>query len=169
MGRKSSINKIKRDNSASGRIESALVMSLYQKGHSPITTKFTGGGLGECDVISVSKSDFIYEYEIKTSRSDFKRDFIKEKHQHILNENFTALRAGEQLYLVCNYFHFVVPKDLITEDEVPVYAGLIYLNEDFSFSVIKKAPLLHKVKADSLFIRKLSHNLSCKLVFNKVI
>jgi hypothetical protein len=30
----------------------------------------------ECDVISVSKSDYIYEYEVKISR-DYKKDFIK--------------------------------------------------------------------------------------------
>jgi len=85
MGRKSSINKVKRDNSKSKNIESALVMYLYQKSHSPITTRFTGMGLQECDVISVSKSDYIYECEIKISRQDFKKDFIKEKHNHILN------------------------------------------------------------------------------------
>ena len=114
MGRKSSINKIKRDNSKSKNIEAALVMYLYQKSHSPITTRFTGMGLQECDVISVSKSDYIYEYEIKISRQDFKKDFIKEKHNHILNEKFTYVRKGEQLYRVCNYFNYVVPKDLIS-------------------------------------------------------
>ncbi len=168
MGRKSSINKIKRDNSKSKNIEAALVMYLYQKSHSPITTRFTGMGLQECDVISVSKSDYIYEYEIKISRQDFKKDFIKEKHNHILNEKFTYIRKGEQLFRVCNYFNYVVPKDLISVDEVPEYAGLIYINEDFTFRVVKKAKLLHKTKATTGFIRQLAHNLSCKLIFKKV-
>ena len=52
MSRKSSIKKIKRDNSQSKNIESALAMYLYEKQHSPITTRFTGYGLAECDVIS---------------------------------------------------------------------------------------------------------------------
>ena len=73
MSRKSSIKKIKRNNSQSKNIEAALSMYLYEKQHSPITTRFTGYGLSECDVISISKSDYIYEYEIKISRSDFKR------------------------------------------------------------------------------------------------
>jgi hypothetical protein len=169
MGRKSSINKIKRDNSKSKNIEAALVMSLYQKGHSPITTKFTGMGLQECDVISVSKSDYIYEWEIKISRSDFKKDFIKEKHSHILNEKFTYTRKGEKLWRVTNYFNYVVPKDLISLGEVPEYAGLVYINDDLTFEVIKKPKLLHKIKADDKFIRQLAHNLSCKLIFNKVV
>ena len=59
MGRKSSIRKIKRSNVASKNIEASLVMYLYEKQHSPITTHFTGYGLSECDVISISKSDYI--------------------------------------------------------------------------------------------------------------
>lgn len=168
MGRKASINKIKRDNSQSKNIESGLVMYLYEKSHSPITTRFTGMGLQECDVISVSKSNYIYEYEIKISRQDFKKDFLKEKHNHILNEKFTYIRKGQQLWRVCNYFSYVVPKDLVTVEEVPDYAGLIYINEDFTFEIVKKPKLLHKTKATYEFIRQLAHNLSCKLVFKRV-
>jgi hypothetical protein len=51
MSRKSSINKIKRDNSKSKDISAAFVMYLYEKSHSPISTRFTGMGLSECDVI----------------------------------------------------------------------------------------------------------------------
>lgn len=168
MSRKSSINKIKRDNSKSKNIESAMCMFLYLKGHSPISTHVTISLISECDVISVSKSDFIYEYEIKISRSDFKKDFLKEKHTYIINENHTQTVRGELFYHTCNYFNYVVPRDLISPEEVPEYAGLIYFNEDLSFDVIKKPRLLHKTKANQDFIRKLAHNLSCKLIFNKI-
>lgn len=168
MGRKSSIKKIKRDNSASKNIEAALSMHLYEKQHSPITTRFTGMGLQECDVISVSKSDYIYEYEIKTSRADFKKDFIKEKHTHMINESSTKVVRGKKLYLLPNYFTFVVPFGLVSEEEVPEYAGLMYMNDDSSFVIVKKPKLLHKEKASEEFIRKLAHNLTCKLVFKKV-
>jgi hypothetical protein len=47
------------------------------------------------------------------------------------------------VYLLPNYFNFVTPKDLISIDEVPDYAGLIYMNEDGSFDIIKKPKLLH--------------------------
>ena len=70
MSRKSSINKIKRNNSQSKNIEASLSMHLYEKQHSPITTRFTGYGLSECDVISISKSDYIYEYEIKRQKNN---------------------------------------------------------------------------------------------------
>jgi hypothetical protein len=168
MGRKSSINKIKRDNSKSKNIEAAMCMYLYEKSHSPITTHFTGMGLMECDVLSISKADYIYEYEVKISRADFKKDFIKEKHTHIINEKYTRTRKGSLVYLLPNYFNFVTPKDLISIDEVPDYAGLIYMNEDSSFTIVKKPKLLHKTKANEAFIRQVAHNLSCKLIFKKI-
>ena len=167
MGRKSSINKIKRDNSKSKNIESAMCMYLYEKKHSPISTRVKISGLQECDVLSVSKSDYIYEYEIKISRADYKRDFIKEKHSNIINENYTKTVKKELMYLLPNYFTYVVPSGLITIDELPVYAGLIYFNDDMTFDLIKKPILIHKTKANVEFIRKVAHNLSCKLIFSK--
>ena len=36
-----------------------------------------------------------------------------------------------------------------------------------SFTVAKKPRLLHKTKATEKLLRKLAHNLTCKLVFKK--
>jgi len=176
MSRKSSINKIKRSNVVSKNIEASLSMHLYEKQHSPITTHFTGYGLSECDVISISKSNYIYEYEVKISKSDFKADFKKEKHklmlegigvkERLIKENNNMVR--DIWYLTPNYFYFVVPENLIPIEDIPQYAGLIYMNEKQEFETIKKAPLIHKEKATYNFIRQLSHNLTCKLVFRKV-
>lgn len=178
MSRKSSINKIKRNNSSSKNIEASLVMDLYLKGHSPITSHYSGNynGLMECDVLSVSKADYIYEYEVKISKGDFKKDFLKDKHKRILEKNFIYEEKGEKYHIVSNYFYFVVPENLVSVDEIPEYSGLMYYVEgkdkqgrDISyFNVIKKAPILHKVKASNKFIRSLSHQLTCKLVFNKI-
>lgn len=165
MSRKSSIRKIKRDNSVSKNIEKSLVMNLYEKGHSPISTHFTGCGLSECDVISISKSDYIYEYEVKISKSDFKADFRKNKHKLMTERK--SVNESTNFYYIPNYFYFVVTDSLISIDDIPEYAGLIYLVDD-KFVQIKKAPMLHKIKASTAFIRQLSHNLSCKLVFNKI-
>ncbi len=176
MSRKSSIRKIKRSNIDSKNIEASLVMHLYEKQHSPITTHFTGYGLSECDVISISKSNYIYEHEVKISRSDFKADFKKGKHklmterksiiERLIKENNEMVK--DTWYFTPNYFYFVVPKNLISIEEIPEYAGLMYILDDFNFEIIKKAPLIHKEKATYNFIRKLSHNLTCKLVFKKI-
>lgn len=177
MSRKSSINKIKRSNVISKNIDGGLIMYLYQKGHSPISSHVSHiCGLGECDVISISKSNYIYEHEVKISKSDFKADFKKEKHklmterksvtERLIKENNEMIK--DVWYFTPNYFYFVVPKDLITMEEIPEYAGLIYASEDLNFEIVKKAPLIHKEKATSNFIRQLSHNLTCKLVFKKI-
>lgn len=176
MSIKKTLNKIKRDNSASKNIEASLVLHLYEKRHSPITTHFTGYGLAECDVISISNSNYIYEYEVKISKSDFKADFKKKKHKLMLERKCTKYKMIKEnnqnikdtIYLTSNYFYFVVPEGLVDISEIPEYAGLIYITEGHFFITIKKAPLLHKEKASYNFIRQLCHNLTCKLVFRKV-
>lgn len=169
MSRKSSVNKIKRSNAVSKNVEAALIMNLYEKGHSPITSHFTSQTLMECDVISVSKTDYVYEYEIKISRSDFKADFKKDKHRRIVEKQFILESRNENFHLVPNCFYFVVPENLVTAEEVPDYAGLIYMKENLTFEIIKKAPFIHKIRATDRLIRSIAHNLMCKLVFNKII
>lgn len=93
-----------------------------------------------------------------TERKCVKERMIKENNQMV----------KDTWFLVPNYFYFVVPKGLINVDEVPEYAGLMYIDENGVFEIIKKSPLLHKTKATNNFLRQLSHNLTCKLVFNKV-
>ena len=169
MSRKSSINKIKRDNSKSKNIEAALMMNLYEKGHSPITSHFTHMGMQEMDIISISKADYIYEYEVKISKSDFLADFKKPKHTLITEKKFIKETKKDIFYLVPNYFYFVVPENLVNVEEVLEYAGLIYVTEKQDYNIVKKAPIIHKTKASNEFIRALSHQLTCKLVFKKVI
>jgi len=46
-----------------------------------------------------------------------------------------------------NKFFFACPEGLIKVEDVPEYAGLIYVNE-FTSTVIKQAPFIHKRKED---------------------
>ena len=45
-----------------------------------------------------------------------------------------------------NYFYYAVPDGMLEADEVPPYAGLIYIHEDKGFSIIREAPRLHTTK-----------------------
>ena len=74
--------------------------------------------LGEADVLSISKSNMVYEFEVKISKSDFKADKNKHKFAHyaIPDEDNTP-----------NYFSYVCPEDLISINEIPIYAGLFYV------------------------------------------
>ena len=109
----------------------------------------------ESDYCAITKSDYIYECEVKISRADFKQDKKKKRKHQILEgtyvpqvkkDSFDNVVATEKVYKP-HYFYYVVPKDLISVDEVPEYAGLIYVRESgFPYEVVKKAPLLHKEK-----------------------
>ena len=109
----------------------------------------------ESDYCAITKSDYIYEIEVKISRADFKNDKKKvRKHQvlegtyvpQVRKDKFENIVSSEKVYKP-HYFYYAVPKNLISVDEVPEYAGLIYVNEyGFPYEVVKKAPQLHKEK-----------------------
>lgn len=107
----------------------------------------------ESDYLCITKSDLIYECEIKISRSDFQNDFKHKKEKHLLLESKEKDIAADNKKP--DYFYYAVPEGLITKDKVPEYAGLIYVskasgsNNVFSTcSVVKQAPRLKKEKTD---------------------
>lgn len=150
----------------------------------PNSVKYEVDGLyvfdWESDKLMETKSGYIYEFEIKISKADFKNDFKHKKDKHIilageekygdkflpryyelLEENRKIGPWAEQSFLQyapkCkryqvtghrrpNYFYYAVPTDMIKTDDVPEYAGLIYVDEHGRLSVVKKAPCLHKEK-----------------------
>lgn len=85
----------------------------------------------EMDVISV-KSDNLWEYEVKISRSDFMADKKKNKN------SFNGINGPLVAKWNPNYFYYVCPDGLISVDEIPPFAGLYYATET-GVSLIKKA------------------------------
>ena len=88
----------------------------------------------ELDVISVSKSGMLYEFEVKISRGDFKADKKKTKHIFYLHEP----ERGP------NYFSYVCPKDLIKLDEIGAGVGLYYVDGE-NIIQMQAPKCLHKV------------------------
>ncbi len=149
------------------KIEDIVMKHYSQLGHTPITTRFTGLGIGEADVISITKAGFINEFEIKRSHSDYLADFRNKDYKHKAMLERTGVKvypSGNIWYRSANKFWFVVPEDLITLDEIPEYAGLIYVNENY-LSIIKEAPRLHKYKATEELYKKIAHNLMNKFIY----
>ncbi|HEX2866531.1 MAG TPA: hypothetical protein VHO03_05795 [Ignavibacteriales bacterium] len=161
-------------------IQDIILKTYHERGHYPITLNFVGMGLGECDVISISSANFSYEFEIKVSRSDFKADFKNKWGKHDRMSGNPGIRTYDKstpkgkikdyykMYESCNYFFYVCPDGLISAEEVPEYAGLIYVVEgrrEMELKEIKKAPLLHKEKADAALIKQIGRNLTNKLFF----
>lgn len=81
-------------------------------------------------------------YEIKISRSDFKRD------------------AGEKQSAALTYsdrFYYVTPPNLISKQELPAFAGLIEWNGK-SLTVIRRAPMRRKIEPDWMFVVSILRN-----------
>lgn len=161
----------------------------------------------ESDFLSFLPSGYCYEIEIKISRSDFKADFKKIKHQihthnssgnkyyidrtgntRMMNPTWEFCRDFPELVIAEEYrswnrrnyqemdirlsfipysriefravaneklpnkFFYAVPAGLISKDEVPEYAGLLYINEDLSVTKIKDGKFIHR---DVLSVNKL--------------
>lgn len=45
-----------------------------------------------------------------------------------------------------NYFYYAVPDGMLEANEVPPYAGLIYIHEESGFTIVREAPRLHATK-----------------------
>ena len=102
----------------------------------------------ESDFLYITKAGYSYEIEIKVSRSDFFNDMEK-KTKHAILEGTYVKRSYEKTVERPNYFYYAVPKDLVKEEEVPEYAGLIYITEIWPYvDVIKPPPQIHEEKID---------------------
>lgn len=151
----------------------------------------TPRGWWECDMISLTKADYWSEFEIKMTRSDFKADFKKSidgwaaarmrgapkgtvwRRSNLDRAEYEApLYKHELLASECTkgpkQFWFCTPEGLLTEDDIPEYAGWIEFPEPSSnrpspfysgYAAYRKfAPNL---KGEKFSEARKSHMLSC--------
>jgi len=129
---------------------------------------------GETDFLVVNQKGFCYDIEVKISRADYLADFKKEKKHSILaNAHYTLpyrygtgkkskrsrfVEEGKPIFVKTrpNRFYYAVPTGLVTKQEVPAYAGLLYVDELGDVTKVKEAKLLHKNKLniEKLLCRK---------------
>lgn len=110
----------------------------------------------ESDFIKVSKGGFVYEVEVKLTHSDFEADFKKEgKHKLFktqydrTNSKWSSVKK-EGIVNCPNYFYFATLEGIIAKEEVPVYAGLIYVYPEKKYiQVVKEAPRLNVGRINS--------------------
>jgi len=159
------------------RIQDQLYRYLWQKGHHEISPNVYLYEW-ESDMVSLTKAGYLHEYEIKISRSDFLADKKKvEKHSGVQHgwrlltdyeklqydhqkQNEFFQKAGYFKHLTSeghhrldrpNYFWYVCPADMVKPEEVPDYAGLMYVGDKdwHAITVVRQAPKLHRVQATS--------------------
>jgi hypothetical protein len=124
----------------------------------------------ESDFFSKSTTGYVYEIEIKVSRSDFRADFDKVVKHKALQEakRLVICHRGsvkvkydkekkEYVELYCNVafrenyapnkFFYATPVGLLKESDIPEYAGWIEIS-DYEVIIRKESPFLHKRKMD---------------------
>lgn len=109
------------------------------------------------DILIITRAGLAIDVEVKISRSDFKADFKKWKHWNFAN----LADVGNT-----NYFFFACQKGLIKLEEIPEYAGLIYVDGE-QVEIIKKAPRLSKIKVTPDLIRSIACSLSDKCIYGE--
>lgn len=125
---------------------------------------------GETDLlINKTSNGYTYDIEIKVSRGDFMADFKKVAKHSILESGhyFRVYTRGKNKGLLRsnkptnakqrpNRFYFAVPDGMVAPEEVPIYAGLLYIGSKGEITKIKESKLLHKTKLniEKLLCRK---------------
>ena len=122
---------------------------------------FIDGGHFECDIMGIRPSGFVDEIEMKCTVSDYKADFKKQSsyagwwdNKKGINCNprgnkHESIQSGR---LICNYFSFLVPIEIVEKIDVPDYCGLYAWHQpshnrfNLQIETIKKAPKLHNEK-----------------------
>jgi hypothetical protein len=88
----------------------------------------------EADIFEITKAGYTSEYEVKISKADFKSDANKNNgyysnaetgFKHKINYKKDELARGDRV----NYFYYIVPEGLINKEDLPNYAGLIYVKK----------------------------------------
>ena len=100
----------------------------------------------EADLISVTKTWLVHEFEVKVSRADFLKD-KKKRHKHY------SLEMGKSFSHTPNYFWYAVSGFKVELHEVPSYAGLMRVEKNehptyfsYTMKVEKPAPRIHTGK-----------------------
>ena len=124
---------------------------------------YTPASWYEADVLRITDSGYMEEFEIKLTLADFKVDALKgtdPRLKYATRESLGAtykptkherLAAGDSGG-PCRFW-FVVPEDLAAKLEIPTWAGLLTARPwgkgaRLAYQPLKKAPQLHRQKAD---------------------
>lgn len=123
-----------------------MIHAMDEKNHILAVPNITVLFRWECDLFSLTNAFYGHEYEIKTSRADYKQEFKNKTYKHkILQERNPNYYKKTGCYRIPNYFWFIT----VFEIDPPEYAGWIQINDTgkyFDLWIRKNAPKLHKNK-----------------------
>lgn len=155
-----------------------IVSSMFKRGFYAYCTNFTGDWYCETDVIGINNNQYVFEYEVKRSMADFQGEFRNKKDKHLrlsgeqLEDEYRHGIRIKNKIKIPNRYYFACEKDLIPIEKIPKYAGLFYISRfewaencfNYIYDIVKRAPLLHKEKADDMLWRAIANTLSQRMV-----
>lgn len=105
----------------------------------------------ESDYLAVTQADYVYEIEVKVTHSDFLQDFSKKAKHKALSDVYAVNHRKwdrlekETVKRECpNYFYYATLEGVIRPEEVPEYAGLLWVYpENRWIRKAKEAPRIH--------------------------
>jgi len=120
----------------------------------------------EADLFAIRKTGFCDEFEVKTSRADFFNDAKKKVHYRKMDRNdpldlqhfelvprprvspweklkYKALVDGD---MTANYFWYVLKDGIVSLEEVPAFAGVIFVDDDGDYWRKRSPKRLHSNK-----------------------
>lgn len=142
-----------------GEITTALLRDRWKRNFT--LPRFTPVGWWECDVFELTEAGYWREYEIKTTRADFRQDARKERVRKGGVRNKHDILAAHDVAGPCQFW-FVCPAGVIPVAEVPEWAGLIEMSDigrghkkyRVRDTVVKAAPRLHQEKCRPVVVEK---------------
>lgn len=137
------------------RIANLLMRDRWMKG--VCMPSYAPAGWWENDVFLITESGYWWEFEIKLTVADFKRD--DKKQQTVYPEDWSqpkTYRRKHEMLAGSEHgpaqFYYVAPVDVIPLSMLPPWAGLIEIQQDMNTIYEKrptvKAPRRHTNKAD---------------------
>lgn len=115
----------------------------------------------ESDLLAVTRNDYLIEYEIKLTKSDYRKDFQKKTYRGTSRHDYLLQGKG------ANRFYYVMPKGMVDIEDVPDFAGLIYLHElvhrgepRLSTEIVRQPKLLHNRKMTNKQLRSIARSLT---------
>lgn len=132
--------------------------ALHSKSALAVLPNFQPLRWHECDLFVWLRSGYTLEYEIKLTRSDYLAELRNKiyKHRQLAGDFVPAFLPSR--------YSFVVSEGLVSVDEVPSYAGLLYALEGGGLRKVKTAPRIgKKLPWESRWARQCMANLQYKL------
>lgn len=160
-------------------IQEFMALDCLDRGHRFVVPN-SNVGQSEADLVSLTHSMYLYEYEIKLSRDDYnaerrafesvstdenyrssgskrlKHRVIYERHKDDGNSRYENYSCPSKYYLVC-------PEGLVNADEIPDIWGLYTIQADDVFNEVskaKKAKRIHRNNATYKQLLKMTRELS---------